>query len=87
MGIANQVADLEEENTSLKIRNKELTEQVEELKDDDLITAEEVAELLRTSVGTIYQWVHRKAIPFQKPAGKLLFSRQELKEWRKPDND
>jgi len=70
-----------------KIRNQELTNQVKELKDDDLITAKECAKLLRTSVETIYQWVHRKVIPFQKPLGKLLFSRQELKEWRQPDND
>ena len=79
------------ENERLSAEIAELQEQCrllrEEICKDDLMDADQVAELLKTPIGTIYQWTHQKKIPFQKAGGKLLFSRQELKQWRKNNAD
>ena len=47
------------------------------------LTIEEVAALLRCQPSTIYQYVHRKKIPFRKRGRKLLFDREEIDQWTK----
>ncbi len=45
------------------------------------LTVNEVAEYLNRKVGTIYNWVYKKKIPFHKTGGSLLFRRNEIDEW------
>ena len=49
---------------------------------EQLIKAQDAAELLGISISTIYSLVHRRAIPHYKPTGKLLyFNESELLDW------
>lgn len=41
----------------------------------------EVSQYLRRSPGAIRNMVLRRLIPFRKPAGRLIFSRQEIDRW------
>lgn len=45
------------------------------------LNIKEAAEKLGVSVPTMYGKVHRKEIPFYKPAGKLYFYESELDAW------
>ena len=83
MTIASENEKLNAEIANLQEQCRLLREEICKIEDDDLMDADQVADLLKTPVGTIYQWTHQKKIPFQKAGGKLLFSRQELKRWRK----
>ncbi len=53
------------------------------VKIDVLITAKELAGSLRLSVGTIYNKVSRREIPFVKVGRCLRFSKDQLQEWIK----
>ena len=46
-----------------------------------LLTAAEVAELLRVEVATIYVWTSKRKIPFRKVGGRLRFDREEVIRW------
>ena len=47
-----------------------------------MLTVAETAERYRVQVGTVYQWVHHRRIPFIKPTQQiLLFSEADLDKW------
>lgn len=49
--------------------------------EDEILTAEEVADLMKVKVCTIYQWVARKTIPFHRVSGSnkcLRFLKSEI---------
>jgi excisionase family DNA binding protein len=51
-------------------------------KDNDLLTVEEVAEVLRTSPATIYHWrVHGRGPKGTKIGKRVLFRRRAVDEW------
>ena len=45
----------------------------------NLLTVQEVAEMLKISVSTLYRWVNKREIPFVKLGGKLRFNEGEIK--------
>ena len=47
----------------------------------DYLNCIECAELIGRSTGAIRNLVLRRAIPFRKPAGRLLFLRHEIERW------
>jgi len=69
------------ENSVRKVLN-ELT--IDNLKEGDVIlSVEEVAQLLRVSVPTIYHYTSGRLIPFFKKGKRLYFSKDAIKEWVK----
>ena len=49
--------------------------------DDTLLTAQEVADLLRLNVDTIYRLVQREGLPAAKIGGQWRFGGVEVLEW------
>ena len=47
------------------------------------LTVSEVAALLQFKIGTIYQMVHQKRIPFRKAGRHLRFDAHEIDAWTK----
>ena len=47
------------------------------------LTIDEVAAMLRCQPSTIYQYVHKKKIPFRKRGRQLLFEAGEIDQWTK----
>jgi excisionase family DNA binding protein len=47
----------------------------------EYLTVTELAEYVRRSPGAIRNLVLRRAIPFRKPAGRLLFVKEEIDQW------
>jgi len=45
----------------------------------DYLSSTEAAEYLKVPIGTLYNLVHRRAIPYMKRGKRLYFDRQELK--------
>ena len=50
---------------------------------DQPLTVKEAAKFLNISVPTVYDYVHKREIPYSKLRKNLYFSRQELIEWIK----
>lgn len=50
-------------------------------KQPKFITISEASELTRFSVGSLYNMVRLRKVPFIKPEGKLLFVYDDLVEW------
>jgi|GEM_PF-3938749 len=48
---------------------------------DQLLEAEEAAELLRVKVKTLYSWASRGKVPHRKVGSRVLFHRGELMRW------
>ena len=48
------------------------------------LTVAEVAELLRVSERSVYDWVSRGRIPHRKAGGRTIFLLSEVMEWTKP---
>ena len=48
---------------------------------DDLLTVRELSKWLRMSESHIYTLVSKKKIPFNKVGGKVLFDKQQIKNW------
>jgi len=46
-----------------------------------LLTVEEASQLLRVKRSTLYSWVHRRQVPFQKVRGLLRFRQNDLQKW------
>ncbi|WP_436526186.1 helix-turn-helix domain-containing protein [Actinoplanes sp. HUAS TT8] len=58
------------------------TEPAKDRLDAELWTVEETAAFLRTSVGTLYQWRHRrKGPPAAKPGRHLLYDPADVRAW------
>ena len=49
--------------------------------DQKYLTVDELALYVRRTQGAIRNLVLRKVIPFRKPAGRLLFVKEEIDEW------
>lgn len=47
----------------------------------DYLNCIECADLIGRSTGAVRNLVMRRAIPFRKPAGRLLFLRHEIERW------
>ena len=47
------------------------------------LTVKELSDYLKRSHGAIRNLVLRRAIPYRKPAGRLLFDREEIDAWIK----
>jgi excisionase family DNA binding protein len=45
------------------------------------LTVEEVAELLRVSPRSVYDWVSQEVIPFHKAGRRTIFLLDEILEW------
>ena len=45
------------------------------------LTVEEVAELLRVSPRSVYDWVSNREIPFHKAGRRTIFLLDEILEW------
>ncbi len=48
---------------------------------DELLTSEEVAQLLKVPKATVYKWVYQRKIPHVKVGKHLRFVKAELLEW------
>lgn len=51
------------------------------------LTVEEVAELLRVSPRSVYDWVYRGLIPFHKAGRRTIFLPDEILEWTQKKNE
>jgi excisionase family DNA binding protein len=49
--------------------------------EDDYMNCEEAARYLGRTQGALRNLVHRRIIPYRKPAGRLMFLRSELRRW------
>ena len=45
------------------------------------VTVNDIAEMLKISPKTVYDWVYRRIIPFKKINGALRFSMAEIERW------
>lgn len=54
------------------MQNKELSK---------YLNTNEVAKLIKRTPGAVRNLVMRRAIPFRKPAGRLMFIRSEIEAW------
>ena len=50
------------------------------------LTVEEVAELLRVSPRSVYDWVSQGVIPFHKAGRRTIFLLGEILEWTSKDS-
>lgn len=48
---------------------------------NEFLSTTEAADLLRKSPAAVRNLVMRRAIPFRKPGGRLVFIRDELEQW------
>lgn len=49
--------------------------------EEQYFNTEEASKFVKRTPGAMRNLVMRKAIPFRKPAGRLIFLRSELEEW------
>jgi excisionase family DNA binding protein len=54
---------------------------ISEISRPQFLTVEEVAELLRVSPRTIYDWVSQRQIPFHKAGRRTIFLLDEILAW------
>ena len=45
------------------------------------MTVEELAEMLRVEVRTVYSWVSQERVPFRKAGRRTIFLIDEILEW------
>ncbi|HJQ69588.1 MAG TPA: helix-turn-helix domain-containing protein [Blastocatellia bacterium] len=51
------------------------------------LTVEEVAELLRVSPRSVYDWVSQGVIPYHKAGRRTIFLLEEILEWTSKDSE
>lgn len=51
------------------------------------LTVEEVAELLRVSPRSVYDWVSQGVIPYHKAGRRTIFLLDEILDWTSKNND
>ena len=82
--LPNQVATLTNEVKELQsLINDLVTSQNDHA---EIIGIEDVSRITGYKLGTIYQYVHKRKIPFHKPkhgGNKLFFFKTEIEEWLK----
>lgn len=49
--------------------------------EDEYLGTKECGQMIKRSAGAIRNLVMRRAIPFRKPGGRLLFIKSEIQEW------
>ncbi len=49
--------------------------------DNKYLTVDDVAALMQVSNKTVYDWVHKKVIPYYKIVGSLRFDYDEVARW------
>ena len=50
------------------------------------LTVEELAEMLRVEVRTVYSWVSQEKVPFRKAGRRTIFLIDEILEWTAQQN-
>lgn len=50
---------------------------------DRYLNVNQISNYLKRSPGAVRNLVLRRAIPYRKPAGRLLFDREQIDEWIK----
>lgn len=50
------------------------------------LTVEELADMLRVEVRTVYSWVSRGSVPFRKAGRRTVFLLDEILEWTAQQN-
>lgn len=50
---------------------------------EELLSIQQVSQLVHLQVPTLYAYVHKREIPFSKKGKRLYFSRSEIIEWIK----
>lgn len=65
------------------LANAGLNSSIPSREDEDIMTAEEVCQLLNIKKSGLYQKTHQRQIPFMKQGKKLYFSRQAINDWLK----
>ena len=50
------------------------------------LTVEELAEMLRVEVRTVYSWVSQEKVPFRKAGRRTIFLIEEILEWTAQQN-
>jgi len=69
------------------MRNSQLIEKIEEIVNagtaiEKPLTIDEACQFMNMSKSTLYKLTHKKAIPFSKPNGKIIyFKKSDLVEW------
>ena len=51
-----------------------------------LINIDELSEYLSTPVGTLYQWISQKRIPYVKLGRSVRFDLEEINQWLKENS-
>lgn len=54
---------------------------ISEISRPQFLTVEEVAELLRVSPRSVYDWVSQRQIPFHKAGRRTIFLLDEILKW------
>jgi hypothetical protein len=49
--------------------------------ENELLSVDELSTYIKRSKGAIRNLVLRRAIPYRKPAGRLIFLKKEIDEW------
>lgn len=75
------ILELHHQVNSIKELVLLLTNTTKTIEQDEILTIEEAATLVRLSVPTLYGLVHRKSIPVSKKGKRLYFSRLDLLSW------
>ncbi|MDN3666910.1 helix-turn-helix domain-containing protein [Algibacter miyuki] len=75
------------ENLVERISNnlKKNYESQNRIQQDELLSIDEAAKLIKLAKATLYGLVHKKAIPFSKKGKRLYFQKTELLDWIKSD--
>lgn len=60
---------------------KKAINQSESFIDNDIMTIDEAAKLIKLAKSSVYGLVHQKKIPFNKVGKKLYFSKAEILQW------
>ena len=69
------------ENLLLDLKHQ--PKQVSTDQTEQLLTVQQVAEMLGLTVPTLYGFTHRNEIPFNKKGKRLIFLKQEIINWVK----
>ena len=69
------------ENLLLDLKHQ--SKQVSTDQTEQLLTVQQVAEMLGLAVPTLYGFTHRNEIPFNKKGKRLIFLKQEIIDWIK----
>ena len=82
------VENIFNELVNLQCKDEDETENTREmLKQKEYFDLTQLCNYTNYKSATIYQFVHRKEIPFQKAKRKLIFKRELIDQWLKSKNE